>query len=258
MNHDLTDELSDAASTIEVPAGDVIEVMTRSRRRSRRRQRIVALGVAAMVVAGATTIVRVANSRDETSVATDGMAVRLGDSGIDWSSQDPGAALSMFQPDTGTSTPSGALYELSTAPGEASPEGPHPRVVWRSEDGVDWSPLGRPDDLYLSDLSARGDRLYAVGTAPATARTTNGDEVPGLLVGWSDDGAGTWKTAPLGIDIDRHRGPVAARVDRPVAGRRRPFRRRGHHELSGPTWTSPPSCPRAWPPTTAGPSAPKA
>jgi len=96
------------------------------------------------------------------------------------------------------------LYALSTAPGPADPTSrtPPPKVLYRSSDGVNWAPTGRTTgDLYLADLSTKGDRLYAVGTGTAAVVTTKGRPVADLAVSWSDDAAQTWRRTTLGIDL---------------------------------------------------------
>ncbi len=75
-------------------------------------------------------------------------------------------------------------------------------MLYRSSDGVDWAPTGRATaDLYLADLSTRGDRLYAVGTETASVVTTSGRPVADLAVGWSDDAAQTWRRTKLDVDL---------------------------------------------------------
>jgi hypothetical protein len=67
-------------------------------------------------------------------------------------------------------------------------------------DGVNWSPVAEfKSDQYLSDLHARANRIYAVGTGAATADV--GGSSNSLVVGWSDDGAKSWKTTVLPLDL---------------------------------------------------------
>lgn len=96
------------------------------------------------------------------------------------------------------------MYALSTAPGTIDANKATPsRVVWRSDDGVEWSPASTlGNDLYLSDLASAGARLFAVGTAPATTPSTAGRRgMAPLVLGWSDDGAKTWGRADVELDV---------------------------------------------------------
>jgi hypothetical protein len=122
--------------------------------------------------------------------------------------------LSLVQGNPVTASPSGRLYALSTAPGEADLglEQPQPRVVWQSDDGVDWAAAPLSDDIFLSDLAVSDERIYAVGTGPATAAIAGGRAVPEVVVGWSDDDAGSWQTAALDIDL-----PAIAEASRSVS-----------------------------------------
>jgi len=90
------------------------------------------------------------------------------------------------------------FYALSTAPGAAdNADEPAPQAVYRSSDGVSWTPQPVGDTMRLSDLAAHGGRLYAVGTAPSTASVDTSQPV----AAWSDDGGATWETAPLPLDL---------------------------------------------------------
>jgi len=90
------------------------------------------------------------------------------------------------------------LYALSTAPGATEqPDQPVPQAVYRSTDGVSGTAQPVGDGIRMSDLAARGGRLYAVGTAPSTASS----ETSRPVAAWSDDGGATWSTAPLPLDL---------------------------------------------------------
>jgi hypothetical protein len=201
-------DLTAAARSYDVPAGDVDAVLRRASGRTTRRHRAVAvLSVAALVAAGSVSV-DLLDGGESTSVASGGAVVR-GDVGVTWRAVTPETALG-FATGTGSTAP---LYALSTAPGEADVNAPgERRVVWRSDDGVEWTSLSvLGTDLYASDLSARDDRVYAVGTGPATA-APGGRPVSPLLVGWSDDGARTWRKARLPVDLEA----IAARSTRSI------------------------------------------
>jgi hypothetical protein len=204
--HDL--DLTGAARSYDVPAGDADAVLRRAHRRSTRRHRAVAvLSVAALVAAGSVSV-DLLDGEESTSVASGGGVAR-GNVGVTWRAVAPETALG-FASDTGSAAP---LYAISTAPGQADVNAPAGRrVVWRSDDGVEWTSLSSlGTDLYASDLSSRDDRIYAVGTGPATA-AAGGRSVSPLLVGWSDDGARTWQKARLPVDLEA----IAARSTRSI------------------------------------------
>jgi hypothetical protein len=197
---DLAFDLHHLATLTDLPRGDVDAVVRRGRRRTQRRRRTyVAVTSVVALVLGAAGI-RIAGhdgGGTRTIEVTPAVAPHLGDTGIRWQRVNPSSALGFASEVAGTSE----LYALSTAPGQSGMQ-MAPRVVWRSADGVDWnaaSTLG--DDLYVADLAPTDQRVYAVGTGPATATTAGGDPVAGLLVGWSDDDAKTFAKQPLPIDL---------------------------------------------------------
>jgi hypothetical protein len=199
--NDLQLDLTGAADTFDLPPGDVASVVARGQARGRRRQRLVATTATLALVGTSVAGLRlVAGGDPTTTVAAGGMAMRLGDDTIAWEVVEGTSVLSLVQENSVTSSPSGRLYALSTAPGEAD-LGQAPRVVWQSDDGVDWSAAPLSDDIFLSDLATADDRIYAVGTGPATAAVAGDGAVPDLVVGWSDDGAQSWQTATLPIDM---------------------------------------------------------
>jgi hypothetical protein len=201
---DLAFDLHHIATLTDLPRGDVDAVVRRGRRRTHRRRRAyVAVTIASALVLGVAGL-RIAGHDDGGArkiELTPAASPHLGNTGVRWERVTPSAALGYAPEVAGSSE----LYALSTAPGQSDVNGDvsAPRVVWRSTDGVDWtaaSTLG--GDLYVSDLAPGDQRVYAVGTGPATASTRNGDPVAPLLVGWSDDDAKTFAKQALPIDLD--------------------------------------------------------
>lgn len=198
MNDSLNGALQTAASSIDIQPGDLDRVVSRGAGRRRRNKRLGRGATALVLVVSLIASVNAFGSRD------DGVPLRVGsgevlrgDIPIEWSRQEtsPLGWVGSIEEVSGT------LYTLSTAPGERAVNGQG--VVWHSDNGIDWSPRDRPGDLYyLSNLAAAGDRLYAVGTTPATARTTRGKEVGDPVVAWSEDGARTWQRTRLPIDME--------------------------------------------------------
>lgn len=195
---DLGLDLKGAASRLRIPAGSMDAVMERATRRSHRRRRAVAtittLGVVAVTAGGINLAGR---GDDGTPLVTAGGVIR-GESGLTWRQVAPASALGFATPSDGT----GPVYALSTAAGQTD-FGKNYRqnsVVWRSDDGVEWSAASAlGDDLYLSDLATRDSRVYAVGTGPATA-AVGAKGVVDLMVGWSDDGAKSFQRNRLPLD----------------------------------------------------------
>lgn len=201
-------DLSAAAGAYDVPAGDVDAVLRRASRRTTRRHRALAVVSVVSLVATAAVSVDLLDGGRRTTV-TSGTALVRGDVGVTWRAVTPASGLGFANFDTGAQPP---LYALSTAPGQADVAATDPRVVWRSDDGVEWTSVSALDgDLFVSDLSARDGRVYAVATGPAAA-AAGGRPVSPLLVGWSDDGTRTWQRAQLPVDL----GAVAARTTRSI------------------------------------------
>lgn len=194
----LTGHLAAAARALDIPPGDPAAAMRRGgRRRQRRHRGLTGLAVVALVatVAGAVSVLD--DPESEISVATSA-GLNRGDVGITWRAVTPESGLG-YAPRIGTSAP---LYALSTAAGQRELKEDVPRVLWRSDDGIEWTAVSSSvEDLFVSDLASRDDRVYAVGTGPAGAAPAGQRPVPPLMVGWSDDGARTWDRASLPLDL---------------------------------------------------------
>lgn len=206
LDDDIHSRLSTAADRLAVPPGDPGAVIARGRRRALRLHRAVAVGTTMALVGITAGALRLAG-HDGGTPLTAGAGVSRGPAGITWRHIHPASGLGTAAPVKGAAP----LYALSTAPGQADVGKDAPnRVVWRSDDGVEWtaaSTLG--SDLFLSDLASGSNRVYAVGTGPATAAVGGPGRhpVPDLVVGWSDDGAKTWHKAQLPVDM----GAIASR-----------------------------------------------
>jgi hypothetical protein len=217
-NHDATDadtavaiDLEPAGKAIAIPPGDVAKVVARSRQRQRRTTMATSI-VAAVALLSTITAARLATSsgddRGTTPLSANGGAVVPGDVPMRWTKVDPksglGYARGATDADPTMATQAGAaqrpVYAISTAPGQADMgKTEQSRVIWRSEDGIDWTAASTlTNDLYLADLAAAGDRIYAVGT---TAAQSAPNKVPNLVIGWSDDEAKSWSRAPVDVDL---------------------------------------------------------
>ena len=199
--NDPTALLDDAARSLDLPTGDLERVKARAQARRRRRRNGLAVLTSVSVLASAGVVV-LRDGRDEGApIAVVGATAVRGDVPMQWRQVDPASGLGMAR-DVGSVGLTAPLYALSTAPGTTDVGKARPsRVVWRSDDGIEWSPsatLGA--DLYPSDLSGAAHRIFAVGTAPAVS--AGGRTVSPPVLGWSEDGAVTWSRAEVDLDVD--------------------------------------------------------
>ena len=93
----------------------------------------------------------------------------------------------------------GPVIALATEPGRNDDYAPQ---VWRSEDGVSWTPID-VDVPFGRVESARfaGDKVYVVGTAPGIAKSRPNP----LLFGVSSDDGATWEQMELPVDTNAGR-----------------------------------------------------
>ena len=151
---------------IELPPAGIASVMDRAARRHRHRRAAVSACAAVAVLTGALSVANLdgAPSTEQVDARTAGPI--LVDSSLGWHTVTPKAALAWTN--STVIGPGNALYSLSTAPGViASEEGPSPATLYRSVDGIEWTPTALPDNLNTSSLATSEHLLYAIGTAPA-------------------------------------------------------------------------------------------
>lgn len=96
----------------------------------------------------------------------------------------------------------GPLYAYSSAPGRSVD---FTNTLYRSDDGVTWTPtadVSLPDQSVYNPVAAagNGDRLYALGTAAATAPIPPGG-AGDLVIDSSSDGGATWTDTVLDVDL---------------------------------------------------------
>jgi hypothetical protein len=202
MSNDL--HLDDAANTFDIPAGDVDAVVSRARTRTQRRRALLATVTTIAVVASAAAFIGTRGEDGDggnTNIAAEiGGNAKLGEDQFTWTRRDDAKGLAWSPAVAGSSQ----LYALSTGPGErdlgmARQNG----YLYRSADGVDWQSVSRfGNDMFLSDLAPSSERLYAVGTGPATAAVQgSATKATDLIAGWSDDGGEHWSKAVLPFDM---------------------------------------------------------
>jgi hypothetical protein len=195
-------ELRRAAEGVSLPAGDLPAVVARSTRlrHARRRLEATSLMLAMVILAGVVSYRLSPAEEGEFAVSATAGALRRGETGVVWRHGNSSNAL-----DRATAQAlGGTLYAVSTAPGAVDPssQAQAPKVLYRSTDGVDWSPVEPTGGAsFLADLSVQGDRLYAVGTTTASVVSTTGRPVADLSVHLTDDGARTWQRVPLAVDL---------------------------------------------------------
>lgn len=203
MNQDLTGALRSAASSIDIPEGDLEGLIVTARRRNRNKRRMGTVFTSIVLLVALVVTISVADRSDNptTLKVGDGIEEPKGPAeALDWQLQDV-SQLGQVN-GSGIVEVSDRLYAISTGPGETKV--PSPSVIWRSDDAVNWSPLpifNSSPTNYFSDIIARGDRLYAAGTIPADVKTTIGKKTYSPVVAWSDDEAKTWEHVQLPVDM---------------------------------------------------------
>lgn len=120
-------------------------------------------------------------------------------SNLVWSAVRPDSTEALAGPAFGD-TPSDAPYiEVSSAPGEASGEEWNPGL-YRSEDGISWTPLAGVPEVPLTAFDAFDGAMYAFGTIGATTKTTEGG-TGDLVVESSSDSGESWVKQMLPLDL---------------------------------------------------------
>ncbi len=211
----LSQHLQSAAAGLRVAEAGA-ETVSRQGRRRRVRSRIAVAGVTvSVVVVAAVGAFALVDRDDETIVqvgspAGDGVGEGLDstavESALEWREAAPDSAASAIGYVNGVEGSDGALYAVSTEPGrfdysEANPQGPGQALYRSTDGGVNWEPVSSNADLWIADLDASADRIYAVGTAPAQAGTTPTARTGDLVVASSTDGGTTWTNALLPLDV---------------------------------------------------------
>ncbi len=201
--------LADRADAIELRPTDPSAIVKRAHSR-RQRRRAGAIALCALAIgASAVVVTQRDDPESETSTASSGVV----ESTFDWAVVEPSAGLGYST--SSALTDDGVIYSLSTAPGQMDTGGnpwAEPATLYRSGDGAEWTEVDLPGDLWASALAGAGDRLYAVGTAPA-----GGGAV--YQVATSDDGGQSWtetevpseltdlqqRLRPRGLHVEAHR-----------------------------------------------------
>jgi hypothetical protein len=202
----LYDQLRTHAAGVDVPAGDIAAVKARGRHRRHRRAGAAALAVVA--AAGTVTGVVVSSSSSGASrrifiEAPTSVPGTIG-AQLTWRVVPASAGLSDL---TSLSSAGSIAYAVSTAPGVV-PAGNQPaQQLYRSADGLAWTTATGPEGLSAAAVAVNGNRVYTVGTGPATAATGSVSGASTTAVSWTDNGGGSWKNSVLPVDLN---GPAGA------------------------------------------------
>ena len=177
---------------IPAPTTPTSAIVARGRRRRHRRTAArLGAGVAVLALAGGI----VAGGRSGKPAQEVGSYGAVVPSTLDWTTVTPKQGIGWIS-DTAT-TGDGAIYDLSTAPGNPADERtPTGTRLYRSGDGREWTSVALPTGLRASAVAADAGSLYAVGTAPAGGG--GGEQVD---VATSTSGGSTWDRAHLPLDV---------------------------------------------------------
>lgn len=196
-NDPIEQYLSRRAESLEVGGVGAKAVAARARRRRTRRNAGLAIAATVVLLAGGAAIV--------SARADDGESVRANASGVvpselAWTTVDVTNGMGgMFE--SGQVELASGTYRVSTGPGSPDPAAYGTRL-YRTGDGVEWSPVELPDGFQPSAVAGDTDGIYAVGTAPA------GGGVTTRLLS-STDGA-SWAGFDLSLGVPEFPGAVRA------------------------------------------------
>ena len=197
----LTRHLRGEADAMVVPAVGARAVVERARRRFARRRAVAALVTVGVVTTSVVAVVHRPTPKDRIEVKVTGSSTPdasgpavLVPSKLHWQTVADARGLLGAR----VHRHSGALYAVATAPGQA-PVGEQPKTMgYTSADGITWTPHDF-GDRWIADLDGSGSRVYAVGTAAATAPIDPKTHVGDAVVLRSDGGA--WQTTVLPLDL---------------------------------------------------------
>jgi hypothetical protein len=169
------------AAHITPPAADVGAVLHRARRRRRRRGAALAAFGSVALLAATVAVVRTHGTEYPVAVGAVGTDTEGTDtegtgpddttsppSPLQWQLVRPHAGLG-FNGDTASAA--GATYSISTAPGTTTNNLGFGQTLYRTTDGVEWSPVATPTGFATATLGGTSDRVYALGTMPAGGST---------------------------------------------------------------------------------------
>ena len=230
FEQDLADKLQRQAQAVDIADTSVANVISRGRQRAERRR--VAVGIAVVVVLAGTVIGtiqvlskpqthRVAPSTDSLpgdEVATPSVTIAGAplsddltpvtrvDSNMLWNVVEPGsteALGSIIWDNSAVGNQKPPYLAWSSAPGKSAKQEFVP-TLYRSDDGIHWTPSGGESftqpAVSMRGVGSRNGRMFAFGTAAATAPIPNGGGGE-VVVDVSDDQGASWRDITLPIDL---------------------------------------------------------
>jgi hypothetical protein len=203
----LYDQLRSQAAGVDVPAGDIDAVKERGRHRRHRRAGTSVLAVVA--AAGTVTGVVVSNAsggqHGQIFVGAPTSVPAATGRQLNWRVVPVNGGLS----DLSSQSSSGSIaYAVSTAPGVVAAGSGPGQQLYRSADGLSWTTATGPSGWSAAAVAVDGNRVYTVGTGPATAATG----VSGAMttaVSWTDQGSRSWQNSVLPVDLTAPAGAVS-------------------------------------------------
>ena len=227
VHDDLADRLHRQARSLDIGNTPVASVVQRGRQRRERRR--VATGLAMVLVLSGTAIGtiqllsqptahKVVPGTDSEPGATTPNATIAGavpsdqltavnriDSNLAWTVVEPGSteALGSVIWDNSAIAGQKAPYlAWSTSPGKTANQ--FVPTLYRSDDGIHWVPAGGESftqpEISMRGVGSRNGRMFAFGTAAATAPIPNGGGGE-VVVDVSDDLGASWRNITLPIDL---------------------------------------------------------
>ena len=134
----------------------------------------------------------------------------VGGANISWQRKSPKSSVGGFNYYNNPPVQQGnRLVVLSTAPAGSASASRFPGLpdtLYTTTDGVEWTPASLGAEKWISQIAGTADRLYAVGTAPATVATQLNVNEGDAIAATSTDGGRTW--TPVAIPLDTTTGII--------------------------------------------------
>jgi hypothetical protein len=108
---------------------------------------------------------------------------------------------------TNLSSSGSIAYAVSTAPGVVAAGNEPAQQLYRTADGLSWTTATGPTGVSADGVAVDGNRVYTVGTGPATAATGDSGAWT-TAVSWTDNGGGSWQNSVLPVDLNAPAGTV--------------------------------------------------
>jgi hypothetical protein len=227
-DNDLADRIHRQARSLDIGHTPIAAVVQRGQQRRERRR--VAVGLATILVLSGTAIGsiqllsqpttrKVVPGTDSEPSATTPNATIAGavpsdpltpvnriDSNLAWNVVEPGsteALGSVTWDNSAVASQQPPYLAWSTSPGKTANQEFVP-TLYRSDDGIHWVPAGGDSftqpEISMRGVGSRNGRMFAFGTAAATAPIPNGGGGE-VVVDVSDDLGASWRNITLPIDL---------------------------------------------------------